>query len=112
MAHDLYTVYKAFDSHDQVKHYESFKTLVTVFHQQCEVVENKESASCEVAIREKPRGDKIISSLHNTDARYVRKGKQSVCGQKGFLTETCDKANKTQFITDVAATTADVKGLP
>ena len=38
-----------------------------------------------------------------------------VCGQKSFLTETCDKNNKTQFITDVgvtSATTADVKELP
>ncbi len=115
MAHDLYAVYKAFDSHDQVKHYESFKTLVTVFHQQCEVVENKEKSSCEIVIREKPKGNEIISSPHNTDARYVRKGKQTVCGQKGFLTETCDKANKTQFITDVKvtpATTSDVKELP
>ena len=115
MAHDLYAVYKAFDSHDQVKHYESFKTLATVFHQQCEVVENKELASCAVAIREKPLGDEIISSPHNKDARYVRKGKQSVCGQKGFLTETCDETNKTQFITDAEvtpATTSDVKELP
>lgn len=115
MAHDLYAVYKAFGSHDQVKHYESFKTLVTVFHQQCEVVENKEKTSCEIVIREKPVGDEIISSPHNTDARYVKKGKQSTCGQKGFLTETCDKANKTQFITDVEvtpATTSDVKELP
>ena len=84
MAHDLYAVYKAFDSHDQVKHYESFKTLVTVFHQQCEVVESKENMPCEIVIREKPLGDEIISSPHNTDARYVKKGKQSVCGQKGF----------------------------
>ena len=91
------------------------KTLVTVFHQQCEVVENKENTPCEIVIREKPLGDEIISSPHNTDARYVRKGKQSVCGQKGFLTETCDKTNQTQFITDVEvtpATTSDVKELP
>ena len=35
--------------------------------------------------------------------------------QKGFLTETCDKNNKTQFITDASvtsATTADVKEFP
>ena len=38
-----------------------------------------------------------------------------MCGQKGFLTETCDKNNKTQFLTDTAvtsATTADGKELP
>ena len=97
-----------------MQHYESFKTLSKVLHQQCEVVEKKETATCEVIIREKPEGDKIISSPHNTDARYVRKGKQAVCGQKGFVTETCDTENKTQFVVDVAvtpATTADVKGL-
>lgn len=116
MAQDLYAVYKAFDSHDPVKHQESFKALVTVFHQQCEGVENKEEkTSCEIVIREKPVGDEIISSPHNTDARYVKKGKQPTCGQKGFLTETCDKDNKTQFITDAEvtpATTPDVKELP
>ncbi len=79
------------------------------------IVENPEKTVREVVIREKPVGDEIISTPHNTDARYVRKGKQTVCGQKGFLTETCDKNNKTQFITDASvtsATTADVKELP
>jgi transposase len=115
MAQDLYAVYTAFDKHHQVNRYESFKTLATIFRQQCEVVENPEKTVCEVVIREKPVGDEIISSPHNTDARYVKKGKQAVCGQKGFLTETCDKNNKTRFITDAAvtsATTADVKELP
>ncbi len=115
MAHDLYAVCKAFDRHDQVKHSESFKTLATVFHQQCEVVGNKGNTPCEIVIREKPLGEEIISSPHNTDARYVKKGKQSACGQKGFFVETCDKVNKTQFITDVEvtpATTSDVKELP
>lgn len=115
MAQDLYAVYKAFDSHDPVKYYEGFKTLVTVFHQQCEWAENREKTLCEIVIREKPVVNEIISSPHNTDARYVKKGKQPTCGQKGFLTETCDKDNKTQFITDAEvtpATTQDVKELP
>ena len=115
MAQDLYVVYTAFDKHHQVNQYESFKTLVTVFQQQCEVVENPEKTVREVVIREKPVGDEIISTPHNTDARYAKKGKQVVCGQKSFLTKTCDKNNKTQFITDVGvtpATTADVKELP
>ena len=114
MAQDLYAVYTVFDKHHQVNQYESFKTLVTVFQQQCEVVENPEKTVREVVIREKPVGDEIISTPHNTDARYAKKGKQTVCGQKGFLTETCDKNNKTQFITDTgvtSATTADVKEL-
>ncbi|MGQ3684979.1 MAG: hypothetical protein ACUBOA_08275 [Candidatus Loosdrechtia sp.] len=62
MAHDLYTVYKAFESHNQVKHYESFKVLETVFHQQCEVVTNKKDEPYEIVIREEPVGDEIISS--------------------------------------------------
>ena len=112
LAQDLYQVYKAFNNHNQVQHYESFKTLSKVLHQQCTVVEKKETATSEVVIREKPVGEGIISSPHNTEARYVKKGKQAVCGQKGFLTETCDAENKTQFIADVAvtaATTADAK---
>lgn len=115
MAQDLYAVYTVFDNHHQVNQYESFKTLATVFHQQCEVVENPAKTVREVVIREKPVGEEIISTPHNTDARYVKKGKQTVCGQKGFLTETCDKDNKTQFLTDTAvtsATTADGKELP
>ncbi len=115
MAQDLYAVYTVFDKHHQVNQYESFKTLVTVFQQQCEVVANPEKTAREVIIRKKPIGDEIISTPHNTDTRYAKKGKQTVCGQKGFLTETCDKNNKTQFITDTgvtSATTADVKELP
>ena len=55
----------------------------------------------EVNIREKPEGDKIISSPHNTDAEYTRKRDQKVVGHKGFVTETCDPANDVQFITDI-----------
>jgi len=65
----------------------------------------------EIAIREKPKGDEIISTPHNTDARYVKKEKQKICGQKGFASESGKEANKTQFITDVEvtpSTTADV----
>jgi transposase len=115
MAQDLYRIHKAFVNHDEVKEYGSFKTLTTVFQQQCKVEEAKTEGSCEIVIREKPEGEEIVSSPHNTDARYVKKGKQKVCGQKGFVTETCDGTNKTQFITDVEvtpATTADAKELP
>ncbi len=108
MAYDLYVLYKSFENHHQVKHYQSFKTLATVFHQQCEVIESQDSESGEeIVIRDKPQGDEIISSPHNTDARYTRKRDQKVCGQKGFLTESCDEENKTQFITDVEVTPAN-----
>jgi len=115
MAHDLYLLYQAFANHKQVQHYTSFKTLATVLNQQCEIVEGEENDSPEIVIRDKPLGDEIISSPHNTDARYTKKREQKVTGHRGFATETCDKSNDTQFITDVGLRTAptpDVKELP
>ncbi len=115
MAEDMYRIYKVFANRDEVKGYESFKTLVTVFHQRCKVTEGNETLPCEITIREKPEGEEIVSSPHNTDARYVKKSKQKVCGQKGFVRETCNEGNKTQFITDVEvtpATRADAHELP
>ena len=115
MAKDMYSLHETFVNHNQVKHYESFKTLVKVFDQQCEAVDGANGEKMEIVIREKPKGDEIISTPHNTDARYVRKGKQKVCGQKCFVTESCEDTNKTQFVTDVEvmpSTTADVNELP
>jgi len=100
MARDLYLLRQAFANHKQVRHYTSFKTLATVLNQQCEIAEGEEIDSPEIIIREKPAGENIICSPHNTDARYTRKGEQKVTGHRGFATETCDKSNKTQFITD------------
>ncbi len=115
MAKDMYLLYETFINHNQVKHYESFKTLVKVFDQQCETVEGANGEKMKIVIREKPKGEEIISTTHNTDARYVKKGKQKVCGQKGFVSESCEETNKTQFITDAEvtpSTTADVRELP
>jgi len=102
----MYRIYKAFANQDEVKGCESFKTPIMVFHQQCKGTEGSETSPCEITIREKPEGEWIVSSPHNTDARYVKKGKQKVCGQNRFVSETCDETNKTQFITDVEATPA------
>jgi hypothetical protein len=69
----------------------------------------------EIEIREKPVGDKIVSSPHNTDAEYTRKRDKKVVGHKGFVTETCDPGNDVQFITDANLETAkhsDSKELP
>ena len=128
MARDLYLLKSSFEHNHQVRHYETFKTLVQVFEQQC-VIKTKEESSPsdddptavkesvevagdtattgpEIEIREKPEGDKIISTPHNTDAGYTRKRKQTVVGHKGFVTETCDPDNAIQFITDVNLETA------
>lgn len=99
MAKDLYILHCAFEKHNQVKHYETFKILSRVFTQQCEVKDTAD-AEPEITIKEKPDKDTICTP-HNPQARYVRKGKQRVTGDKAFVTETCSSENKTQFITDV-----------
>jgi Transposase DDE domain len=123
MARDLYLLKSSFEHNHQISHYETFKTLVQVFEQQCVIKKKEESSPSddeptssketievegdittpepEIEIREKPEGDKIISSPHNTDAEYTRKRKQTVVGHKGFVTETCDPDNAVQLITDV-----------
>jgi len=117
MSNDMYILYKAFENHNQVKHYQSFKTLTNVFDQQCETKKPKEpkEEKLEIEILDKPKGKEIISSPHNTEARYIKKGKQKVCGHKGFVTESCEETNEVQFITDVEltpATKADSSELP
>ena len=115
MAHDLFCLYEAFRNHKQVQHFRSFQSLVTVLNQQCKIIESGENGTPEIIIRDKPEGEKIICTPHNEDAQYTKKGKQKVTGHRGFATETCDKDNETQFITDVGLTpapTADVNELP
>lgn len=106
MATDLYYLKNQYKDHKQVQHYDSFKILSGVFDQQCEVIESQQDndSALVIQIREKPQGEDIISSPHNPEARYVTKGKQHVCGDKAFISETCDKNNETQFITDVTVT--------
>ena len=114
MALDMYSIVGKFEQNEDVNTMESYRTLETVFRQQCEIIEEKDGET-QVEIREKPEGEKIISTPHNTDAKYVSKGKQKVTGSKGFISETCDEENKTQFLTDASvteATKADVKELP
>lgn len=116
MANDLYLLKSAFENQQQVKHYETFSTLVQVFEQQCQIKsssddqETSDKEVVEVIIREKPEGDKVISSPHNTDANYTRKRNKAVVGHKGFVTETSAPENDVQFLTDMnleAATHAD-----
>jgi len=105
MARDLYCLKSAFENHNQVKHYETFKILCAVFTQQCELKESSDTAP-EVIIKKKPDSNAICSP-HNPEVRYVRKGSQRITGNKGFVTETCDPENKTQFITDIEVINAN-----
>ena len=99
MARDLYQIKCAFENHRQVKHYESFLVLCLVFTGQCQVQQTPEQAPC-ITLKETPDQDAICTP-HNPEARYVRKGKQQVTGDKAVITETCDEDNEVQFITDV-----------
>ena len=108
MARDLYRLKGAFEGHDQVRHYETFEILCRVFTQQCQVEETA-APEPEIVLKDKPDTDTICTP-HNPEARYVRKVKQRVTGDKAVVTETCDPDNGVQFITDVdvvKSTTAD-----
>lgn len=110
MARDLYRIKAAFESCDQVSHYETFEILCRVLTQQCQVEERPEQEP-EIVLKDKPDGD-TINTPHNPEARYVRKGKQRVTGDKAVVTETCDSDNEVQFLTDVdvvPSTTSDVQ---
>jgi len=104
MAADLYRIKCAFENHRQVKHYETFKILCKIFTQQCEVKDSVD-AEPEIIIKEKPDSDTLCSP-HNIESRYTKKGKQCITGEKGFVTETCDPENQTQFFTDAEVTEA------
>ena len=99
MAQDLYKIKCAFEKHNKIKTYGTFKILKKVFSQQCEIKETT-NPTPEIIIKEKPDSDTICTP-HNPEARYVRKGKQRITGDKAVVTETCDSENKAQFITDV-----------
>lgn len=113
MAKDLHKIICAFENHKQVQHFKTFQILLKIFTQQCEVKKG-DDIEPEIIIKEKPDSD-TISTPHNPEARYVRKVKQRVTGDKAFVTETCSTENETQFITDVEvleATASDAKEQP
>ena len=103
MANDLYRITLAFENHHQVKHYESFKILQTVFTQQCELQEGQFQNEKEVVLKEKPDKD-AINTPHNPEATYIKKRQQEARGSLGFVTETCDPENEVQFLTDYEVT--------
>jgi len=115
MAQDLFRLKSAFENNNQIKNYETFKILVKVFEQQCEIKQtNQQDKNPEIINKEKPDGD-TINTPHNPEARYIRKVHQQVTGDKAFVTETCDPENKAQFITDAQvdeATHADPNEQP
>lgn len=106
MAQDLYRLKCSFENHKQIQKYESFKILAKVFTQQCAVKEKIDSKP-KIIIKEKPDSDTICTP-HNPEARYVKKVKQRITGDKAFVTETCSPENQTQFFTDAELTESTV----
>jgi hypothetical protein len=106
MSLDMYLLNQEFVNHEIVKEFAGFRILAKVFNQQCTIIEFNEGAktAIEIQLRAKPEGDQIINTPHNLEALYTKKGNQRVIGSKGFLSETCDENNLTQFITDVKVT--------
>jgi len=100
-ARHLFGLVDRFRGDEAVSHMHSYKLMARLLAEQCEV------ASGEAAkVTLKKPADISAESLQNPsdpDAAYGRKGK----GYKASVTETCDKENGFQVITDVAVTKAN-----
>ena len=96
VAADMLLLVERFADHDGIKGRTSYTSLVQVFQQQCEVVEDR------VVVRAKTGGD-VIQNPSDLDATYDgHKGP----GYQVQLSETCAKENDVQLITGVIPETA------
>lgn len=95
-AEDLLFVIDHFADHAQMTSRSSYKALVTIFGEQCEVSEGK------VAVKAKTGGDRV-QNPSDVDATYSgHKGQ----GYQVQLTETCAPENEVQLITAALPQTA------
>jgi hypothetical protein len=105
VAEDLHALIERFATHEGLKDRPSYKAMVTVFKQQCEVVEAK------VQVREKTGGD-CMQNPSDPEATYDgHKGE----GYQLQLSETCSSANDVQLIVAALPQTAvnsDADALP
>jgi hypothetical protein len=105
VAEDLHALIERFATHEGLKDRPSYKALVTVFTQQCELVEAK------VQVREKTGGD-CMQNPSDPEATYDgHKGE----GYQLQLSETCSPANDVQLIVASLPQTAvnsDADALP
>lgn len=87
-AEDLSRVIQHFAAHAAISQWPSYQTLVTIFEQQCEVVEEK------VAVKAKPGGE-VILNPSDQDASYSgHKG----AGYQAQIVETCHEDNEVELI--------------
>ena len=94
-AEDLLWVIEHFADCAEVTNRSSYKTLKTMFDQQCELEQGK------VVVKAKPGGD-CLQNPSDPDATYDRKGQ----GYQAQIAETCSDANEVQLITAVLPQTA------
>jgi hypothetical protein len=96
VAEQLHELIVRFAEHSGLKNRSSYKAMVTVFEQQCELVESK------VQVRTKT-GGACVQNPSDLDATYDgHKGQ----GHKAQLVETCSASNEVQLILEVLPQTA------
>ena len=124
VAEEMYSLIKMFDGNETIENMNSFKMLITVFNQQCELssdikvtkdpedkvdskdpedkVDSKDPDQMSVTIRKSPGGD-VIQNPSDPDATYDgHKGQ----GYQIQLTETCNPDNEVQLIVSALPQTA------
>jgi hypothetical protein len=96
VAEELHSLIVRFADHEGLSKRPSYKALVTIFTQQCELVESK------VQVRAKT-GGACVQNPSDLDATYDgHKGQ----GYKAQIVETCSEANDVQLIVSVLPQTA------
>lgn len=113
VAEEMYELIKTFDGNEAIENMNSFKTLVTVFHQQCELraditvsKDDKDNSNdtdgTNLTIKKSPGAD-VIQNPSDIDATYDgHKGQ----GYQIQLTETCNPNNEVQLIVSAIPQTA------
>lgn len=94
-ADDLFWVIDDFAKNEEITGRSTYKALVTIFQQQCEVTEGK------VVVKAKTGGD-VMQNPSDPDATYGHKGP----GYQVQIAETCSADNEVQLITAVLPQTA------
>lgn len=96
VAEDMYFVLQFYDGEEAITNKDTYKQLLRVFEEHCEVIEE--------AVQVRPHSDsRALQSVSDLDATYDgHKGR----GYQAQLCETCSENNEVQLITDVLPQTA------
>jgi len=95
IAWDMLRLIEKFEQHDKLSNMNSFKDMVRVFGEQCEINDGK------VKIRKKPGGSAMVNPS-DPDASIDNKG----VGYQVQVSETCNPENPVQIITAALPQTA------